>query len=72
MEALSDNEESFLRHMMRWGSDGYPVSKVGQSWHWVDFRGCSGAPTVYKTKREAEVAVENYIDILIDKKAGRL
>ena len=69
---LTDNEESFLRHMMRYGSDGYPVSKVGRTWQWIDFRGCSGAPTVYKTKREAFKAVDNYIDVLLDKKAGRI
>jgi hypothetical protein len=69
---LSPAESDFLRHIMMFGSDGYPVQKVGRSWHWVDFWGVKGAPCVYKSKREATAAVERYIEILIDKKAGRL
>jgi len=68
---LTKAENDFLRHMMMWGSSGYPVQKVGRGWHWVEFWGVKGTPTVYKTKREAVAAVERYISILIDQKAGR-
>lgn len=69
---ISRSELDFLAHMMMWGSAGYPVRKVGNGrWIWDDFLGVKGAPTVYKTKRDAVAAVERYIDILIDRKAGR-
>lgn len=69
--ALTESEGNFLRHMMMFGSDGYPVQKAGSRWIWVEFWGVRGAPVVYKTKRAAVAAVERYIDILIDRKAGR-
>ena len=69
---LSENEERFLSHMGRWGSDGYPVMKTGRGWIWDEFCGIKGAPTTYSTKKAAIAAIEAYIDILIDRKAGRL
>ena len=69
---LTQNERQFLNHMSMWGSDGYPVSKIRSRWHWHEFYSINGAPTVYKTKREAVAAVEAYLDILRDKCAGRL
>mgnify|MGYP001603162812 CR=1 FL=1 len=69
---LTIAEAAFSDHMSRWGSDGYPVRKVGSRWIWDDFCGVSGAPTVYKTKRECVAAIGRYIDILHDKLAGRL
>ncbi len=70
---LSQPENDFLRHMMMFGSDGYPVRKVSSGrWVWDEFWGVKGAPTVYKTKREAAAAIGRYIDILIDRTAERL
>lgn len=69
---LTANQNSFLTHMMMWGSAGYPVAKVGRKWVWQDFYGIPGAPTTYRTKREAFAAVEAYVDLLIDYKAGRI
>jgi hypothetical protein len=69
---LTEGEERFLNHNSRWGSDGWPIRKVGRSWHWEDSFGYRGAPVSYKTKREAGEAVERYIDLLLDKKAGRI
>lgn len=69
---LTSNERSWLNHMVMWGSAGYPVRKVGRGWHWEEFFGVKGAPTVYKTKREAVAAVERFEEILLDKLAGRL
>ena len=39
---------------------------------WADFWGVKGAPTVYKTKRDAVTAIERYIDVLIDKISERI
>lgn len=75
---ITDNrpqaERDFQRHMSRWGSDGYPVRKVGRGsrWIWDDCWGVKGPPVVYRTKRAAFEAVEAYLGILCDKAAGRL
>lgn len=69
---LTEGENEFLRHMTRWGSDGYPVRKVGRHWLWYEVFGVKGAPTCYATKKAACAAVEAYLGILRDKTAGRL
>lgn len=66
---MSESEKSFLSHMMRWGSDGYPIQKISGKWYWTEFFGIQGAPCSYKTKKSATQAVEKYIDVLIDKAA---
>ncbi len=69
---LTDAENHFLQHITRYGSDGYPAQKVGRNWQWMESWGVKGAPTVYKTKRDCVAAIERYVDILLDKNAGRL
>ena len=69
--ALTDAENRFMRHMSRWGSDGYPVDKSRNGWIWAEFCGIKGSPVVYRTRRAAEAAIECYIDVLTDKIAGR-
>lgn len=71
-DTRSQAERDFHQHMIRWGSDGYPVQKMGRRWLWVEFWGVKGAPTTYRTKREAVAAIERYLDVLCDKSAGRL
>ena len=68
----SEAERRLHQHVTMFGSAGYPIRKVGRSWHWEDSFGVPGAPTVYKTKREAVAAFERFLDILCDKAAGRL
>ena len=72
MRGISDNERQWLGHMTMWGSDGYPVRKVGRGWIFDDFFGVKGTPTVYRTKRQATAAVEAFEGILIDAIAGRI
>lgn len=67
IDGLSIAESDWLQHMTRFGSDGYPVRKVGRNWQWVEFWGVRGAPTVYRTKREAVAACERYESILIER-----
>jgi hypothetical protein len=71
MNMLTENEQMFLNHMIRWGSDGYPVQKVGRQWKWIVFYGCHVMATTYKTKKAAVAAIEAYITLLCDRKAGR-
>lgn len=70
--ALSASEKSIVQHVSRWGSDGYPITKVGRRWHWNEMFGVRGAPVSYKTKRAAVQAFENFHDLLLDKAAGRV
>ena len=72
MRNLTQAESDFLGHIMMFGSAGYPVQKVRSSWQWVEFWGVKGPPITYKTKRDAVAAVERYIEILLDKNAGRV
>lgn len=67
---LTDDERSLLTHVTMWGSDGYPVCKVGRGWTW-GYRGIKG-PVVFKTKREAVASFEAFEAVLIDAKAGRI
>ena len=70
---LSDAENHFMQHIQRFGSDAYPIRKVGNGkWIWTEFWGVEGAPTVYRTKREGFAAIERYLEVLLDKIAGRL
>jgi hypothetical protein len=67
---LSDDESSLLTHVMMWGSDGYPIKRLGHGWTW-NYRSISH-PKIFKTKREAIVSFEAFESILIDKTAGRI
>lgn len=67
---LSEDEDSLLTHVTMWGSDGYPIRKLGHRWTW-NYRSLS-TPMIYKTKREAVASFEAYEMILIDRAAGRL
>lgn len=61
---ISEDEKALLTHTTMFGSDGYPIRKLGRGWYW-DFRSLS-APEVYKTKRECLAAFERFIDVLVD------
>jgi hypothetical protein len=69
---LNKGENEWLTHMSPWGSDGYPIRKLGRGWTYERFYGVGGAPIVFKTKREATAACELFYEILRDKAAGRM
>ena len=69
---LTEHENQFLRHMSMFGSDGYPVGKLGRKWEFARAFGVGGSPVLYPTKRKAVEAVEAYLETLRDKVAGRL
>ena len=60
---LTLDERDLLQHIMRWGSDGYPVQKLGSRWifSWRSIQ----TPTLYRTKREATEAFERYHEVLL-------
>jgi hypothetical protein len=69
---ISEDERDLLTHVSMWGSDGYPVTKVG-SRHWTwSWRGSVNCPVVFPTKRQAVASFESYYAILLDRLAGRL
>jgi hypothetical protein len=68
MMPLNQNETDILNHICRWGSDGYPITKLGNGrWVWHEFYGIKGAPIVYRTKREAWAAFEAYHASLLER-----
>jgi len=72
MNLMTENETFILSHWSMFGSEGYPIIRRGSRW-WIDgIRGCGVFPSGFRTKREAVAQWESYIDILIDKSAGRI
>lgn len=71
MRGLTDGERSILTHVSRWGSDGYPIQKLGRGWTWGT-SAVSGPPVVFKTKRAAVTSFEAFHDVLLDALAGRV
>lgn len=55
-------ERELFAHLIRWGSEGRPIVKIGRRWGW-EFRGLS-SPQFYKTKRECVEAWERYEKVL--------
>lgn len=70
---LSPDEAGLLRHVMHFGSDAYPIQKIGShSWTWGPWRTIQGPPKAWRTRREAVANFEAFLDILRDAKAGRI
>jgi hypothetical protein len=61
---LSEDDRALVTHITMWGSDGYPIRKVGSRWDW-SYRSLS-APILYRTKRDAVAAFETYMGVLRD------
>lgn len=72
MRGISEDEIALLQHVTMFGSDGYPVKKLGRGWTWGPWRGINGPPTVFKLKRDAVASFERFLDVLLEAKAGRL
>ncbi len=71
MRGITEDEKDLLTHWSRFGSDGYPIKKLGRGWYW-SYRSIEGPPTIFRTKREAVRSFEAFVDILLDAKAGRI
>jgi len=64
-----DDEKFILNQWAMYGSDGYPIRKLKSRWIWEQ-RGFKCGST-FKTKCEASASWEKFIDVLIERKAGR-
>jgi hypothetical protein len=60
---ISEDERALMTHVTMWGSDGYPVRKLGRGWTW-DYRSIKGPPIVYRTKRAAVTQLESFLTVL--------
>lgn len=69
---LTEDENWLLTHIQMFGSDAYPIHKLGKTWTWGPVRGIKGPPVMFGMKRDAVQSFEAYMAILIDKFAGRL
>ena len=69
---LTADENFILAHISMFGSDAYPVRKMGRKWFVTGMRGIGSFPTAFKTKREAIDRWELFFSLLRDKAAGRL
>jgi hypothetical protein len=66
-------EERLMNHISMFGSDGYPIGKLGRGWVWLwSWDTVTGPPTVWKRKKDAVAYVEKFLDILHEAWAGRL
>ena len=72
MRGISEDERALLTHISMWGSDGYPIRKLGRKWAWGPFRSVEGPPVLYRTKREAVASFEAFHRVLLDAVAGRI
>lgn len=70
MIPLSEDERALLAHISRWGSDGYPVSKLGSDrWQWGPWRSIKGPPRIFRSKKQAIENFEIYLAILRERLA---
>lgn len=70
---ISEDEAFVLVTVSMYGSDGYPIHKVGsRHWVWGPVRGIKGSPVCFKTRRAAVDSFEAYHSALLDRLAGRV
>ena len=62
-QRLTSDELSILNHDARWGSDGYPIFRLGAGWSYE--RLGHSSPIIYPTKREAIIAWEIIVSTLL-------
>lgn len=60
---LTEDERALNNHVLMFGSDGYPVRKVGsRHWSW-SYRSLS-SKLVFPTKRAAVESFEKYLEVI--------
>lgn len=65
---VTDDERRLLTHVSLFGSDGYPIRKLGRKW--AIEHAAVRFPVLFATKREAVAAFEGFLDILIRAKGN--
>lgn len=70
LQPLTDDEAALIAHVERWGSDGYPIEKIGKSWQIVAFRSWPGYPTTYETKKAAAEQFRRWLSLALERWAA--
>ena len=65
---VTEEEKRLLTHVSMFGSDGYPIQKLGGKWQ-IDHSAIHH-PVLFKTKKEAVSAFEAFHDVLLEALAG--
>lgn len=70
VEPLTDGEKRLMTHVSMFGSDGYPIRKLGNRWI-VDLEAYGrNHPGMFLTKRAAVKAFESFEETLRDRSAA--
>ncbi len=67
MEPLTNDEAGLIQHVERWGSDGYPIFRLGRKWQIGTFRTWNGFPVPFKTKKSAVAQFEAWLDLAYER-----
>jgi hypothetical protein len=67
MTPLTNDEAGLIIHIERWGSDGYPISRLGRKWQIGSFRSWKGFPILFKTKTAAVKQFEAWHDLALER-----
>ena len=67
LQPLTDDEAALFYHVQLFGSDGYPVEKLGRLWVVRDWRTVKGPPTVFKTKGAAVAQFEAWEALALER-----
>lgn len=67
---LTRDERELVAHILMFGSEGYPVAKIGRRWHVQDAFGVKGPPTTFRTKREAVAQFEAWYKLARERMAA--
>ena len=71
LRPVTEDEDSLLTQISMFGSDGYPINRLGAGkWCWGPWRSVQGPPTVFKTKREAIASFERFQGVLLNAKGA--
>lgn len=61
---VTEAERRLVSHIMRWGSDSYPIAKMGRRW-WIRHE-AANFPSPFRTRLEAVARFEKFVDLLVD------
>jgi len=67
MNPLTDDEAALLYTVQMHGSRAYPIRKLQTRWAIGPWRGWTGFPIMYKTKRQASAQFEKWIQLALER-----
>ncbi len=67
MQPLTDDEAALLYHVQMFGSNGYPVERLGRRWIVRDWRTVRGPPVMFRTKDAAVAQFVAWRDLALER-----